>query len=138
MLFAGRAQHVSQVIEPALQEGVFVVSDRFVDATYAYQGAGRGIEFSSIDSLVRLVHPNLVPDLTFLLDAPLSVCLNRLTNRTHKDRFEKEDHKFFENVRECYLDRAAAEPERIIIIDANQSKKQVVNSIRTEIHRAFK
>ena len=137
LFFAGRSQHVSQLIEPALVQGTVVISDRFIDATYAYQGNGRGVSEDDIDSLVRLVHPDLKPDITFLLDAPLSVCLDRIRGRTNKDRFEKENRQFFERVREGYLKRASAEPDRIIVINSNQPKENVLKSIRVEIQRLF-
>jgi len=138
LFFAGRAQHVARIIEPSLREGAFVVSDRFVDATYAYQGSGRELPFDEIDSLVKIVHPNIKPDITFLLDAPISVCLERLKNRNSKDRFERQDREFFEKVRKGYLQRASEEPDRIIVIDSDRSKKDVLQSIQYEIRRIFK
>ncbi len=137
LFFAGRAQHISELIEPALKKGYFVISDRFLDATYAYQGGGRGVDLKVIKTLEDIVHPNLKPDLTLLLDAPLSVCTKRLSTRKYKDRFEQEQNYFFEKVRNSYLQRAAQEPERIKIVNANQPLKDVQKSIENELLRAF-
>ena len=137
LFFAGRAQHISELIEPALKKGYFVISDRFVDATYAYQGGGRGVDLKVIKTLESIVHPNLKPDLTLLLDAPLSVCTKRLSTRNYKDRFEQEQNDFFKKVRNSYLQRAAQEPERIKIVNANRPLKDVQKSIENELLRAF-
>ena len=137
LFFAGRAQHISELIEPALQKGYFVISDRFIDATYAYQGGGRGVDLNVIKTLENMVHPNLKPDLTLLLDAPLDVCAKRLSSRKLKDRFEQEQDDFFEKVRNSYLKRANQEPQRIKIVNANQSIKSVQKSIENELLRAF-
>ena len=137
LFFAGRAQHISELIGPALQKGYFVISDRFIDATYAYQGGGRGVDLKVIKALENIIHPNLKPDLTLLLDAPLSVCTKRLNARGYKDRFEQEQDDFFEKVRNIYLQRANQEPERIKIINADQPIKDVQKSIENELLRAF-
>ena len=137
LFFAGRAQHISELIEPALQKGYFVISDRFIDATYAYQGGGRGVDLNVINTLENIVHPNLKPDLTLLLDAPLNVCAKRLNTRKYKDRFEQEQDDFFEKVRNSYLQRANQEPQRIKVVDANQPIKDVQKSIENELLRAF-
>ena len=137
LFFAGRAQHISELIEPALQKGYFVISDRFIDATYAYQGGGRGVDLNVINTLENIVHPNLKPDLTLLLDAPLTVCAKRLNTRKYKDRFEQEKDDFFEKVRNSYLQRANQEPQRIKVVDANQPIKDVQKSIENELSRAF-
>ena len=137
LFFAGRAQHISELIEPALQKGYFVISDRFIDATYAYQGGGRGVDLNVIKTLENMVHPNLKPDLTLLLDAPLAVCAKRVNSRKFKDRFEQEQDDFFEKVRNSYLQRANQEPQRIKIVNANQSINDVQKSIENELLRAF-
>ena len=137
LFFAGRAQHISELIEPALEKGYFVISDRFIDATYAYQGGGRGVDLNVIHTLENMVHPNLKPDLTLLLDAPLHVCAKRLSTRKYKDRFEQEQDDFFEKVRNSYLQRANQEPQRIKIVDANQPIKDVQKSIENELLKAF-
>ena len=137
LFFAGRAQHISELIEPALQKGYFVISDRFIDATYAYQGGGRGVDLNVIKTLENMVHPNLKPDLTLLLDAPLDVCAKRVNSRKFKDRFEQEQDDFFEKVRNSYLQRANQEPQRIKIVNANQSINDVQKSIENELLKAF-
>ena len=137
LFFAGRAQHISELIEPALQKGYFVISDRFIDATYAYQGGGRGVDLNVIKTLENMVHPNLKPDLTLLLDAPLDVCAKRVNSRKFKDRFEQEQDDFFKKVRNSYLQRANQEPQRIKIVNANQSIKSVQKSIENELLKAF-
>lgn len=120
LMFAGRAQNIRQIILPALQRGDWVLSDRFTDASFAYQGGGRGILLQSIVELSRFVQKGLQPDLTFLLDAPVEVGLQRLLSRGAKDRIELEGIDFFKRVRATYLELAAREPERFCIIDATQ------------------
>lgn len=130
LMFAARAQHVETVIKPALKEDRFVLCDRFIDATYAYQGGGRGVSFDSIEKLEALVLGDFLPDYTILFDAPVEVGLKRVLGRgMHKDRFEKEKLDFFEKVRKVYLARAAAYPKRFIIIDASLSLEAVKNSL---------
>lgn len=125
LVFAARAQHLSQLIKPALEKGNWVLSDRFTDATYAYQGGGRGLSINMISQLEQSVQGDLRPDLTLLLDVPVDVGLARAGQRGELDRFEREKRAFFENVREAYLSRAAAEPARFAIIDASQPLEQV-------------
>jgi dTMP kinase len=125
LVFAARAQHVADVIRPALDAGHWVLCDRFTDASYAYQGGGRGIEPSVIGFLERWVQLGLQPDLTLLLDVSPSVGLARARNRGSADRFESEQLSFFENVRQAYLDRAAAQPQRIRRVDASGSLEEV-------------
>jgi dTMP kinase len=119
LMFAARAAHVAQRIEPALARGEWVLCDRFTDASRAYQGAGRAIPAAAIESLANVAHPGLAPDLTLLLDLPPSVGLARARSRgAGGDRFEDEQLAFFTRVREGYLRLAAAEPQRIRILDA--------------------
>ncbi|MFI4956967.1 MAG: dTMP kinase [Gammaproteobacteria bacterium] len=129
LMFAARAQHVQEVIFPALTLGKWVVSDRFVDATYAYQGAGRGVDTAKIDMLSRCVLGDFKPDLVIVLDAPVEVGMRRAHARQTTDRFEEEAHAFFERVRQCYLDRAAADPARYNVVNAalplSEVKEQV-------------
>lgn len=125
LLFAARAQHWQQVILPALRRGAWVLCDRFVDATYAYQGAGRGLDTALIDRLAELVLQGQGPALTLLLDVDVATGLARAQQRAALDRFEQEQLSFFERVRAAYLVRAQAEPERIRRIDASQSLAQV-------------
>ncbi|REH38923.1 thymidylate kinase [Paraperlucidibaca baekdonensis] len=125
LLFAARAQHWQQVILPALRRGAWVLCDRFVDATYAYQGAGRGLDTALIDRLAELVLQGQGPALTLLLDVDVATGLARAQQRAALDRFEQEQLSFFERVRAAYLVRAQAEPERIRRIDASQPLAQV-------------
>jgi dTMP kinase len=119
LAFAARAQHVRATILPALQRGAWVVSDRFTDASYAYQGAGRGLDRDFIADLERRV-VGIRPALTLLLDVPVEVGLQRMRGRGAADRIEGERNDFFERVRQGYRDRAAAEPQRFEVIDASQ------------------
>jgi dTMP kinase len=133
LMFAARAEHLDKVIRPALAEGKDVLCDRFTDATYAYQGGGRGIAVDHIAVLENWVQAELRPDLTLLLDVPVVIGLERAGNRSAPDRFEKEKHDFFERVREMYLQRAKAEPQRYRIIDASQPLDEVQSQIRTAL-----
>jgi dTMP kinase len=118
LVFAARAQHLAELIRPALQRGDTVLCDRFTDATWAYQGGGRGLPREDIAALERLVHGDLQPDLTLLLDVPVEQGLRRASRRSATDRFERESAEFFGRVRQVYLDRAAHAPERFALIDA--------------------
>ena len=133
LMFAARAQHLHALIEPALRSGACVVCDRFTDATYAYQGGGRGVAREPIAVLEHLVHGSLQPDLTFVLDLPVEVGLERAGRRGAPDRFESEHIAFFGRVRRAYLERAAREPERIRVIDASGPLDQVQDRIRREM-----
>lgn len=130
LMFAARAQHIEEVIRPALVSGRVVLCDRFTDATYAYQGGGRGVKRGRIALLEQWVQADLRPDLTLLLDLPVDVGLTRAARRGAPDRFEQERHEFFERVRAEYLARAQAEPGRIRVIDAAQAPDDVANQIR--------
>ncbi|OGT51804.1 MAG: dTMP kinase [Gammaproteobacteria bacterium RIFCSPHIGHO2_12_FULL_42_13] len=120
LLFAARAQHIAHVIKPALAKGKIVISDRFTDSSYAYQGGGRKISAKYIDFLTQWIQDDVVPDLTFLLDAPVRIGLARMKNRQHKDRIEKEKSAFFERVRAAYLARAKKFSKRFVVIYADQ------------------
>lgn len=120
LMFAARAEHLNQVIRPALERGSNVVCDRFTDATYAYQGAGRGVASERIAVLEQWVQQGLRPNLTLLLDLPVAQGLARAGTRSAPDRFEREQQAFFERVRSAYLDAATREPKRIRVIDASQ------------------
>ncbi len=129
LMFAARAQLVRELIEPALQRGATVVSDRFTDASFAYQGGGRGIEMGRIAELERWA-AGLKPDLTFLLDVGVGQGLARARSRGGEpDRIEREREDFFERVRATYLARAAAEPQRFRVIDASQDAATVVAAV---------
>ena len=125
LMFAARAEHLARVIRPALAEDQWVLCDRFTDATYAYQGGGRGIDATIIARLEQLVQGDFRPDLTLLLDVPVEVGLARASDRSDPDRFEQEQVAFFERVRQAYLDMAAAQPHRYRVIDAAQSLENV-------------
>ena len=121
LVFAARAQHLAQVIRPALACGAVVLCDRFTDATYAYQGGGRGLSEARIEVLENFVQDSLRPDLTLVFDLPVEVGLARAAARGRLDRFEQEGQPFFEAVRQTYLRRAALQPQRYYILDAAQS-----------------
>jgi len=124
LVFAARAQHVRELIMPALARGAWVVCDRFTDATYAYQGGGRGIAAERIARLEQFVHPDLQPDLTIYLDLPVAVGLERIA-AAERDRFEREHAEFFERVRAAYLARAQTAPRfRVIAADASLPEVQ--------------
>lgn len=125
LMFAARAQHLAEVIRPALAAGRWVLCDRFTDATYAYQGGGRGIPMERIAVLEDWVQGELRPDHTLLLDMPVAAGLERAGTRSEPDRFEQEKQAFFERVRETYLVRAEAEPVRFHVIDASPALEQV-------------
>jgi dTMP kinase len=125
LMFAARAQHLNEVILPALEKGVWVLCDRFTDATYAYQGGGRGIDPERIRSLEDWVQKGFQPDITLLFDLPVETGLERAGKRGALDRFEQERKSFFEQVRGTYLQRAARYPERFRVIDASQQLEAV-------------
>ena len=125
LMFAARSFNVNNVILPALEAGTWVVCDRFTDSTRAYQGGGRGIPMETIDRVADWVHGDTWPDLTILLDAPVEVGMERAGNRSEPDRFEQERHEFFQRVRECYLQVAAREPDRFVVIDTTQTIDEV-------------
>ncbi|MEZ5566401.1 MAG: dTMP kinase [Gammaproteobacteria bacterium] len=130
LMFAARATHIDEVIRPALTSGQWVVCDRFTDASRAYQGGGRGLPASSIETLATLVQGTLKPDHTLLLDAPVAVSTDRQASRAHHDRFERESSLFFERVRNTYLEIAAQEPRRVRVVDASQPLDAVQADIR--------
>ena len=136
LMFAARASHLANLIEPALARGAWVLCDRFTDATYAYQGGGRGVPTADIDALVRIVHPHRAPDLTVLLDAPVDVALARARRRNGAagpDRFETERAEFFERVRRAYLARAAQAPGRFRVVDATGTVEDVEQAVRAAL-----
>jgi dTMP kinase len=131
LMFAARAEHLERVIRPALAAGRWVLCDRFTDATYAYQGGGRGLSVTHIAILEDWVQGDLRPDLTLLLDVPVAVGLARAGKRSAADRFERETVEFFERVRTVYLDRARQAPERYRIIDATRTVETVRAVVET-------
>jgi dTMP kinase len=129
LVFASRALHVNNVIQPALAAGTWVICDRFTDSSRAYQGAGRGLPQDDINLLAEWVHGDLRPNLTILLDAPVETGIGRAGQRSDPDRFEIEHSEFFVRVRECYLELAEAEPDRFVIVDATQDRDSVQATI---------
>ena len=129
MIFAARAQHIKHVIEPALQQGQWVLCDRFTDASYAYQGGGCGMDMHIINWLEQSVQGDLRPDLTLLLDAPVETGMKRAKCRGKLDRFELEQQLFFEQVRQTYLQQAHTHKHRFKVINAGQSLPDVQNEI---------
>ncbi len=126
LMFAARREHLARVVVPALTAGRWVVSDRFTDATYAYQGSGRGLSKGKIAALEEWVQEGLQPDLTLVFDVPVEVAKRRLAaTQSELDRFEREGQGFFERVRAGYLERAAADPRRMRIVDASGSQTEV-------------
>jgi len=133
LMFAARAEHLARVIRPALADGACVVCDRFTDATYAYQGGGRGVPEARIRILEDWVQQGLRPDLTLLLDIPVGQGLGRAGQRSTPDRFEREKIDFFERVRTRYLAAAASDPQRICVIDAARDIPQVQAQLRNAL-----
>jgi dTMP kinase len=131
MMFAARSQLVQEVILPALAEGKVIVCDRFADASYAYQGGGRELGAETVAVLEKLVLKDLQPDLTLLFDVPVELGMKRVAGRGEADRFEIESIRFFERVRNAYLERAVANPHRFRIIDASQDEDQVWQQVKT-------
>jgi dTMP kinase len=129
LMFAARALHVNNVIKPALDEGAWVICDRFTDTSRAYQGAGRGFPLSDINRMADWVHGDLQPDLTILLDAPVETGIERAGKRSEPDRIEAEKVEFFIRARDCFLSLAAAEPERFAVVDANRDQAAVRTTI---------
>jgi dTMP kinase len=131
LVFASRREHVAQVIEPGLARGAWVISDRFTDASFAYQGGGRGLSREKLEILAHWVHPDLEPDLTILFDVPLEVARARLDATRELDRFEREQAEFFLATRNEYLRRAAEFPQRFRVIDSTRS----IADIQAELAR---
>jgi dTMP kinase len=133
LMFAARREHVARVIEPALARGAWVICDRFTDATRAYQGGGRGVDAGRIEILAEWVHPDTRPDLTLLFDLPPEIARQRMDASRTLDRFETEKVAFHERVRETYRKLAAAEPERFVVLAADQA----VDNIDMELEKIF-
>ncbi|MDP2144323.1 MAG: dTMP kinase [Gallionella sp.] len=129
LMFAARMEHIEQLIKPALQAGKWVISDRFSDASFAYQGAGRGMDWDKLTQLEQWVHADLQPDLTLFFDVPVEVARERLSNNVSLDRFEQEQSDFFERVRGGYHQRVQQNPQRYAVIDAAQSMAEVMRQL---------
>lgn len=132
LFFASRAEHIAQVIEPALARGAWVLSDRFTDATYAYQVGGRGFSAEKVEELEAWTHGNLQPDRTVLFDINPEEASKRLKGTRTLDRFEKENIEFFKRVRQAYLDRATQNPTRFFIVNSMRDKEQISDELRQE------
>ena len=137
LMFAARAEHIARVIRPALTLGKFVLCDRFTDATYAYQGGGRGIPAERIAVIENWVQGDLRPDLTLLFDVPVAAGRQRAGQRSEPDRFERENNEFFTRVHEVYLARAQSDPGRIRVIDAGRSLEEVERQIEKVLEEAM-
>lgn len=136
LMFAARREHLAALIEPALEAGQWVVSDRFSDATYAYQVGGRGLDAAKFEALEHWVHPGLQPDLTFLFDLDPDTAAVRLSGTGQApDRFEREKRDFFERVRNAYLERARRAPSRICVIDASGSPEDIRGQVLAALER---
>lgn len=129
LMFAARREHIAQVIQPALERGTWVISDRFSDASFAYQGGGRGVAVEKLEQLERWVQGDLQPDLTLLFDIPVEVARQRLSNNVMLDKFEQEKSDFFEKVRNAYLARSQKNPARFAIIRAEKTPDEVKASL---------
>lgn len=140
LMFAARAVHTANLVRPALDRGAWVLCDRYTDATYAYQGGGRGVADRDIASLAGLAHPGLAPDLTLLFDAPVAIAFGRARGRSSAaDRIESETLEFFERVRAKYLAIARAEPDRVRVIDATRTPDEIATAVArhlAELERA--
>jgi dTMP kinase len=135
LMFAARLEHIEQVIRPALRAGKWVISDRFSDASFAYQGGGRGMDWEKLRELEQWVHPDLQPDLTLFFDVPVEVARQRLANNLSLDRFEQEQSDFFERVRAGYHKRVRENPQRYAVIDAAQTLESVKQELEIIISR---
>lgn len=133
LMFAARREHIDKVIEPALARGAWVLSDRFTDATYAYQSGGRGVEASKVISLEKWVQGDLQPDATLLFDVPVEVSVARLASARTPDKFERESAEFFTKIRNAYLQRAQENPSRFHIINSNQALECVIADVENTI-----
>jgi dTMP kinase len=137
LVFASRREHIAQVIQPALERGACVISDRFTDSSFAYQGGGRGMSLARLEALEQWVHPHLQPDLTLLFDVPLDVARARLDATRELDKFEQEKADFFAATRAEYLRRAAQFPQRFRVIDSTRSIAEIQQQIAAILDAAL-
>ena len=135
LMFASRREHIAQVIEPGLASGAWVLSDRFSDASFAYQSGGRGLDRAKMEALEAWVHPHLQPDLTLLFDVPLEVARERLDATRTLDKFEQEQGEFFARCRAEYLRRAAQYPERFVVVDSTRSIEATQQTLREALEK---
>ena len=138
LMFAARNEHIEKVIRPGLTSGAIVISDRFTDASYAYQSGGKGVEDEAIDVLKDLVQKNLQPDLTFLFDLPVEVSIKRLKKTRKLDKFEKEEKDFHENVRKKYLVIAKNNPKRFSVLNSEKSIDEIQSQIKIKLDELLK
>ncbi len=138
MMFAARRQHLEEVIQPALQRGDWVLCDRFTDASFAYQGGGRGVPKGKLEALETWTHPHLQPDLTLFFDVSAEVGRERVARIKSPDRFERESAAFFARVREAYLDRMRAAPQRIVRIDGGRSIAEIQKEVEERLSQLWK
>ena len=138
LMFAARNEHIEKVIRPGLTSGAIVISDRFTDASYAYQSGGKGVEDEEIDVLKDLVQKNLQPDLTFLFDLPVEVSIKRLKKTRKLDKFEKEEKDFHENVRKKYLMLAKNNPKRFSVLNSEKSIDEIQSQIKIKLDELLK
>lgn len=138
LMFAARNEHIEKVIRPGLMSGAIVISDRFTDASYAYQSGGKGVEDEEIDVLKDLVQKNLQPDLTFLFDLPVEVSIKRLKKTRKLDKFEKEEKDFHENVRKKYLMIAKNNPKRFSVLNSEKSIDEIQSQIKIKLNELLK
>lgn len=138
LMFAARNEHIDQIIRPGLMKGTIVISDRFTDATYAYQSGGKGVSNEKIDILKGLVQGDLQPDLTFLFDLPVEVSIRRLNKTRDLDKFEREGKEFHENIRNKYLNLAKLYPERFFVLNSENSIEEIQNQIKIRLDELLK
>lgn len=130
LMFAARREHIANVIQPALERGAYVLSDRFTDATFAYQSGAKGVAASKVEILEEWVQEDLQPDITLLFDVPVEVSIARLAGARTPDKFERESAEFFTRIRNAYLERASRNPQRFRIIDASRTLEEVAKSVK--------
>jgi len=135
LMFAARREHIAMVISPALARGAYVLSDRFTDATFAYQSGAKGVSAAKVELLEHWVQGDFQPDLTLLFDVPVEVSMQRLAAARSPDKFEREDAAFFTRIRQAYLQRAQQNPARFRIIDGSKSLDEVKNSVEEIISK---
>lgn len=129
LMFAARREHIANIIAPALKRGAYVLSDRFTDATYAYQNGAKGVSAAKIEALEQWVQEDLQPDVTLLFDVPVEISMQRLSMARSPDKFERESAEFFSRIRNAYLERARKNPTRFKVINANKSLEEVTKSV---------
>ncbi len=137
LMFASRCEHINQIIKPKLGSNTSVISDRFTDATFAYQHGGKGIDIKAIEFLKNIIQKDLEPDLTFLFDLPIEVSMDRLHKTRDMDRFEKEDQEFHQAIRSTYLKIAKNNPERFYVIDGTKSISDIQQEMNEVLNRFF-